>query len=217
MSDPIESHLPAPLREALLAEIDPGETLRWCGQPSARRAFWTTAGPAAFFCAVLSAFSVFLFVGSVLSWQQLHGIDPLIQWSRPGDRPTNSAVWWSASLGTFFTLFSLAVALAPWYSARQARRTVYALTTTRVLKLEVKRPQRAILDALEPDHPLQIRRVDIGDGRGDVLLYPGGQRGHARMTLTGITDARQVERLIRATFDPPMQSRPEHPVPGSPR
>lgn len=199
-------HIPAHLREPLLTEIDPGETLRWCGQPSPARAFrrrMVLAGLSAFFFGAIS--TLFFFVARSI-WQELHGLEPIIPWTKDGQRPDYFAVWMSVAFATFMAVLAVCCASLPWSAAREARRTVYAVTSTRILKLEIVRGH-ARVRSLEPGHPLHIQRSDVGGSVGDIILHPHtGERsggGIGALSLIGVSKARQVERLIRATFDPP--------------
>jgi hypothetical protein len=199
------NNLPPPMRESLLAEIDPGETLRWCGQPHPRRVATLTALPVL----VLALFFGLFFGGMLLAMgyaarAELLGVP--FWWGRPSaERPSWTSVWVSLTLGWLVLLASLVgPALLAWSEVRRARRTVYAVTDTRVFRLLVSREGRARVHAVEPGHPLSLSRHDLADGRGDIQLYPSSARsGFASMKLIGIADARSVERLIRSTFDPP--------------
>lgn len=77
------------------------------------------------------------------------------------------------------------------------------------MTVRLSRGGMPFVEAIEPCHPLRIRRFELGSGMGDVLIYPvSGQSGsgslaNAGLSLYGITDAREVERLIHVTFDPP--------------
>lgn len=96
-------------------------------------------------------------------------------------------------------LMPIMMALA---ARRGASRTVYALTPTRVLSCRVRRGGLAIVKSVEPSHPLDIVRRDRAAGRGTIILYPSRTRAGAMLTIPAIADARGVERLIRATFNP---------------
>lgn len=209
METPEFGLLPTPLREALLVEIDPAETLRWCGQPHARRlamknTYWG-----------LLVMPLGLFIGGMLIlaamsiWSELAG-EPPAWWSMP-NRPSRGdwpSVWASLTLGAAILLASIVgPPIALMVSLRRARRTVYALTTTRVLRLSLSARGLPRTLALEPSHPLSIARHATDANRGDILLYPSGappsSRGMCQFALIGVADARRVERLIRATFEPP--------------
>jgi hypothetical protein len=193
--------LPPELREALEREIDPGERLRWCGQPDPRQIWRGLLRPffamGSFFAALSGAFA-FIAISTWLDVETLR---------RPGQE--------APPVG-----FLLAVSLAllapagwlwgqPWVERFRAGRTVFALTNTRVFVLEVRRDGRVNLHAFEPTHPLAISRVEHRGGSGTLWLNAGDQvpgRGatpRAVLALDGVREPRTVERLIRQTFDPP--------------
>lgn len=98
----------------------------------------------------------------------------------------------------------------PWIEIARARRTIFALTNTRVFILEMTTDGRANLTAFEPSHPLAISRVEHRGGTGTVALNlppydPGRAQSQtsASIVLVGVREPRVVERLIRQTFDPP--------------
>lgn len=199
-SDP--SSLAEPLRSALAKEVDPNESLRWCGQPAPDAAFRRACVPAILGTAGLLVIGVFAILLSVSIWQELNGIKPLLE---PGDsRPSYTAVVLFGLFGGIVLLSALVVAHSPWRARDTARRTVYTVTNTRVLELVLSstRPDASTrIQAVEPGHPLHIRRTTNPDGRGDIFLYPSGSNS-AKLTLIGVADSREVERIIRTTFDP---------------
>ncbi len=205
MADPAD-HIPAHLREALRAEIDPGETLRWCGQPSPVRAFRRMVVLAVLGVISFGGIGVLLVLGARSVWLELHGLEPIIQWTSKGEQPRYTMVWITLGFASLMGVGVLCVACLPWWAAERARRTVFAVTSTRIITLEVNE-DRSLVRSLEPGHPLHIQRTDVGGSVGNITLYPHtGQRsggGIGALSLIGVSEARQVERLIRATFDPP--------------
>ncbi|MFM9994604.1 MAG: hypothetical protein ACKVU4_02260 [Phycisphaerales bacterium] len=191
-------HLPAMLQDALRAEVDPDETVRWCGQPLASRAF-RDAWPLTLLALIVLTF-IAAGIGALAyrtTWEVTHAAP-----ERPS--PPSSvvaAVILSAVVGTC----AIAAFTLPWHARRRARRTVYAVTTTRVFILRRHPSGRVNVDLIEPGHPLRITRCDHGDGSGSVSIHAGAPLSN--LVLAAVTEPREVERLIRHTFDPPAAGR----------
>jgi hypothetical protein len=202
MGDP-RMALPPELREALDREIDPGESLRWCGQPDPRR-MWITYLPP---CATGGVIGVVL-GGALVFVAAMIWIEARDAGTPSGQEPVGTigftlavAVLFFAASGWFWRQL--------WVHKITALSTVFALTNTRVLELVMLADGRAHLTAFEPSHPLAIRRLEHTDGTGTIVLNPGAQlpgggpAPRASMILVGVREPRVVERLIRQTFDPP--------------
>ena len=212
MPNSIADHLPVPLREALLAEIDPGEDLRWCGMPSARNAFVPAVVPALLGCAVCLGVGSFGIIVGYSIWAELKGLAPILP-SEPGDRPTTFSAVAMIGLGLFMLCMALLALHVPWDAARKPRKTIYAVTNTRVCEILVLRAGGARVEALEPGHPLHLRRRDLKQRPGepalsDISMYPGPHRRQGQLALFAVENGWEVERLIRATFDPPGAASP---------
>jgi hypothetical protein len=196
---PALDRLPAALRDSLLAEIDPGEELRWCGQPLPAR-LAKRAVPLGVVIFLLIGFVAGACLGGgIQTWRELS--DPAIVRGARNNLSITGAVAIIA-FGAILGLCALTALAAPLFARAKALRTVYALTNTRVFIVIRSRTGRIHTNAVEPGHPLSISRHEHPDGSGDILLYPGAQ-GQARLVLAGTLDPRTVERLIRTTFDPP--------------
>lgn len=200
MGDP-RMALPPELREALEGEVDPGERLRWCGQPDPRQIWIGLLRPCFIIGSVFASFSGLATFVAISPWLD-------------GDAARRSGqeappFWLCLSL----SLVALAVAGwvwgQPWVERFRAGRTVFAVTNTRVFVLEVRRDGRVNLHAFEPTHPLAISRVEHRGGSGTLWLNAGtqvpggGATPRAVLALDGVREPRIVERLIRQTFDPP--------------
>jgi hypothetical protein len=119
----------------------------------------------------------------------------------PGRRPESAIA--GLAMGAITSAAAIGFLLLPWFEARRARRTVYALTGARVMRLTRNPDGRVATNVVEPGHPLAIARKEYADGSGDVLIYPmSGSR--AQLVLAATPRPREVERLIRSTFDPPV-------------
>jgi hypothetical protein len=108
-------------------------------------------------------------------------------------------------MGAAVGALALAALANPWYAKARALRTVYAVTGTRVFILVRHASGRVRTDAVEPGHPLAISRREHADGSGDIVLHP---LPRPLLVLAAAPEPRAVERLVRATFDPPGQARP---------
>ena len=192
--------LPPELREALDREIDPGESLRWCGQPDPRR-IWIGSlrgsVPVALACLVVGGGFAF---GAVSVWREMHAA---------GDGGSIAAIVVTLGIAAFFLVLAALAARQPWSARAEALRTIFAVTNTRVFTLVLLEDGRVNLEAFEPSHPLGISRTEDKSGTGTIALNPGAQVPGARspqrgaLVLVGVREPRVVERLIRQTFDPP--------------
>lgn len=137
----------------------------------------------------------------IVTWQMLHQI-PTWSFILNGPPAGMSEFWFFVVFGGVFVTIGSAILSLPFIQSARARRTVYALTPTRILTIRISRRGLPRVEALEPGHPLHLLRQDYSGGRGDIFVYPRDRGTHATLTLTGIDNARAVERRIRATFDP---------------
>jgi hypothetical protein len=195
------------LAQALRLELDEGETLRWCGQPSPDRVFrkfFLSHMPIA---ALFGGFAILPIVGFVSTMREVADSKSMDA-SGPSDLPTGMLILF----GCLLVLLAALVVTAmrhPFAERRRAKNTIYALTNTRVFTVLLHNDGRVKAEAVEPGHPLRIQRREHKDRTGDILLYPRGQSDQpgsavtASLTLIGVSDPRTVERLIRTTFDPP--------------
>lgn len=172
------------LRSQVAAQIDAGELVRWCGQPDvgrvARTAWWAVG-----FWSVAAGG---LYSLGVFNW--------LSDETKPNER-------------VFLTVLPIVFAMMTTWMIKdahgaigRARRTVYLVTNTRLMTLIV-RGKRMETTSMEPAHPLATHR--IGTHTLGTISVQAGSRGDAlSMRFLHIASPREVERLIRATFDPPV-------------
>jgi hypothetical protein len=197
-----ENELPTGLREALARELDEGENVRWAGVPDADHARRRSVMPAIAFgilCLVLGGFAEY---GAYHFWLEATGrVAP----ETPGKPATLTMVWVIGVVGAFILLGTWLFSTMPRSEADKARRTVYAVTRTRVLSVTVNSNGTVTTESVEPGHPLSIARNEWGPDLGDVHLYPRtAHQGQTRgMSLMNVKSPREVERVIRQTFDPP--------------
>lgn len=196
-------HLPPELRAALELELDSSESLRWTGQPDPSRMF-RIAAP---LTAAIAVFFTFFGAGAVLAsgrtYMELQGLVPVSR-----EKPGWLAIVTLGIVGLAMLGGALGVAVQPFLERRRARRTVYAVTSTRVMCLRLSRTGRVQTNVVEPSHPLHLIRREHSGGIGTIYLYPrmqssGGAISGASLTLVGVQNPREVERTIRLTFDPP--------------
>jgi hypothetical protein len=206
MADLIDTLRPE-LAKALRLELDEGETLRWCGQPSPDRVFWRLFPIHMIVTALFGGFAILPIAGFVSTMREIADSKALGA-TGPSDLPTGMLIALGCLL-VFFPALAIASARRPFAERRRARNIIYAVTNTRVFTVFLHNDARVTTEAVEPGHPLQLLRREHKDGTGDVLLYPRarsdqpGSAVTASMILVGVPDPRTVERLIRTTFDPP--------------
>ncbi len=190
---------PAKLLEALNREIDPSETVRWYGRPGEQH--YATASM--MYAGIFMVLSGFLGIGMILL-----GIMSLIEYltgepRQPGGAPTTAGdvIGFATALVGCIAVFIASPAIAYRWGKRESRRIIYGLTNTRLLSLRLSDKGLAQITSLEPAHPLDITRDEHKDGRGTLKVQRVG--ASALLTLTGIESPREVDLLIRETFDPP--------------
>ncbi len=188
------SNLPAELRKALTAEIAHGERVLYAGQPD-WRADWGSLFAIFIFGIFWSAISFMFFS---MSLGGLLGLVPFNSNGKPA----------GFGMNVFFFVFSLpfvaigcAMLAAPFLGIRKSRRTVHAITDTRLLNVYVGRDQGA------ESYPLNrvnfIKRKDKRGGAGNLQIGYGVEKdsdGDTRpltMDWSGIPDARRAEQIIR--------------------
>lgn len=192
------------LYERLAAELGPGEALLWSAQPGVRRlkAFVGVMGCFGGALVLMGGMAIF---GAVMSGQGLRSAG-----SAGGGQAGGLSVayivtgaFWA--LGVVLALAGLlTIVLGPAVLRRRLRRTVYAVTTTRVLELSIRWGGRVLVQEIVPTQNLNLVRLDYADGTGSLVLQPhaGGEdrAAHATLRFINIDDARGVARLIRETF-----------------
>lgn len=199
MSKPLTDDMKA----ALHTELDPGESLRWSGKPNPQRMFRSaipqmismmlTSG-------VLAGLATYVVV---LTWMEVSRIRPV----PPGQvQPSMVSVYLFAGFAILLWVGFAFSVRHPFSTSAKARRTVYALTNTRVLIVYIATDGRVRLDSIEPGHPLRLRRKDHGDGTGDIFVHPAPDGRTSQFSLAATPNPREVDRLIRETFDPPARS-----------
>jgi hypothetical protein len=196
--------LPVELSNALRLELDPGEALRWCGRPDPGRVFRSVLPLSLLMALFFGGLGVGALVGSVRTYMELRGlVSPSME----------KAGWGSLAMFAVIGAGMLGVGIVslgfPFRERRGALRTVYAVTSTRIMVLLLDRNGRARTNVVEPSHPLHLSRREHARGIGTIYVYPraqgtnNGSAAGASLTLVGVQNPREVERTIRLTFDPP--------------
>lgn len=189
------------MAEALRKELNPGEDVRWCGQPDPGILFRRQILVSALGTVLILALSCALGYSGYSTLRQLRelGMPPHPTQSSPSYESVHIAF----GLAGLISLLLVPAAAGPWLMASTARRTAYAVTRTRVLKIVLSRRGQPSVNSVEPAHPLHMRRQGLESEHGDIHLYPGaGRNGGTILSLEAVNDARTVERLIRQCFDP---------------
>jgi|GEM_PF-3116203 len=188
------------LRDALGREIDEGEVLRWVGAPDAEFAERRARKTSIVVSVGLLGMMVFAGYGAYRFYLEATG-------QIPPDGPKGQSfvpVWICGFASCFAGLGSWFMWNFPRYEAETARRTVYAVTSTRVMSLIMNPNGTVATESVEPGHPMSVARNEMTAELGHVHLYPRvGQQGLSRgISLMNVASPREVERLIRQTFDP---------------
>lgn len=194
--------LPSGHADALRRELDENEQLLWAAVPVAWRVAIGQFLACVFLACIFGFAAVVCMVGTVEIWRELNEVrrdarvDPA---SSTYFRLLAVLVFCAGLSGVVIWLLLEAACILG-----RARRTVYAVTNTRILSLSFETSGLARCSSLEPRHPLALRRTENRDGSGTVLVHPSpsGETRSAGIALVGVPNPREVDRLIRKTFDP---------------
>ncbi len=179
------SSLSHELQQRLRAELKPGESVAWVGQPNPGR-YMKSGFKLWFFFIPWTAFSLFWMAGaSRFQWPRFDGA-------------------WSLFplFGLPFLLIGIAGLSSPLWLRRKAYSIVYAITDRRAISMEGTR-SITVKSYLATDLG-SFERVQHQDGSGDLILHSEQYRdsdGDQRTRQSGffaINDVRSVERLIEA-------------------
>jgi hypothetical protein len=169
--------------EAFESEIEPGEKILWQGRPDATRAGLKLV-PVLVFAIPWLAFSIFWVVGAAD-----YKVPDL---SKPGG--------FFPLFGLPFVLVGLFLLSVPYLGYRTAQRTVYAVTSKRVLILILGRTRKTT-----SYYPKDVKALEVtvrSNGKGDVVFAREIWRGRRGSTNTtpigffGIDDPEAVKRLM---------------------
>jgi hypothetical protein len=119
------------------------------------------------------------------------------------------AVGWFPLFGAPFVVVGFGLLSSPYWAARKAASTVYAVTNERAIILEQGVFGSVSVRSFTPSQLSEIRRVQLPDGSGDLILgkkiTTDGEGG--RMTTEvgffGIAEVKTVEAMIRSLAGSP--------------
>lgn len=220
--------LPDPLRRQVEEELEPGETVRWLGQPEPQGFVWAALFP--FLFAI--PWTLFSLVWMMAAAGVLPGF--------AGPAPVPGAIQMDrlgfASFGIPFVLIGIGMLTSPWWIRRSLRRraenSAYVITDRRAIVFDAGYTDSAsshldnlmIFDPL-PFLPLllfrnemrirsfraddlnSLERVQRKDGSGDVIIQRGrrafwmpfpGAMAAPPAGFFSIPNVRDVERQLRA-------------------
>jgi len=176
------------LRRAIDAELDAGERIVWLRQP-VPWLLWRGSLAVLIFGVPWTAFAVFWTLGAA----GLIG---------SGARATG---WWDYLFplwGLPFIFIGLVLLSAPYWTARAARQTVYAITDRRAIIWIPKAWGEKEVQSFEPRRLLSMTRKQRADGSGD-LVFEQFRETHGSSTTTirrgfmGLADVRDAEEVLR--------------------
>ncbi|MBN9061415.1 MAG: hypothetical protein BGP06_21275 [Rhizobiales bacterium 65-9] len=189
------SSLPGKLRQAVATEFV-SQPVIWVGRPNPRRVFWPALG-IWLFAIPWTAFALFW------EWVVLGSL--FFAHPRGAAGPPSGLMWVFALFGAPFVLVGLGMLAAPFWMAREARRTVYALSTQRLATLIVNRATKAT--SISVGDIAGTRRIEKTDRSGDLTVITGwtrdsdGDRVEMEHKLVGVPAVRQVEDKLLALRD----------------
>lgn len=211
MNETLVGGLTPELRAAMEVEIDPGETVLWMGRPTPERvrrkcllSCWVVGlGAMGLGCIFLAlpvnvAYEILTLPREAMTRKSGLGGDiaAIVVFGALGLAVIAGGVWTALYL--------------PGRNEQAARRTAYGLTPSRLLRVHLRPAQEPVVESYEPAHPLHVMRRPYRDGTADLLIGPrvvvdaGSRKANTgAFVLEAIRDAREVDRLIRAAFDPP--------------
>jgi hypothetical protein len=176
--------LPSGLVATVGAEFEPGEKLAWVGQPIPRL-YARRSLPAVLFGIPWTIFSLFMCF-------QMGDGNRSLEWLIP-----------TLAMGIPFVLIGCIMVFSPFWMMRRAKRTAYAVTDRRALMFDAGWFDGHTIRSFQPDQLLDFRRIQRGDGSGDLILdrqWSKDSDGRNQSTDYGflaIQDPKMVEGLIR--------------------
>jgi hypothetical protein len=191
----LNSTLPPELDDRVRGELSQGERLLWVGQPNPRRMArfgWLIT----LFGIPFAGFAVFW---TVMASNILGGVG-----NAPGPFRWLSLIF--PLFGVPFIIVGLGMLSAPFWIARAARRTCYAITDRRAIVFEASLRGATTVYSYGPEQLTKQYRRENADGSGDLvfeesLTYRRSDNGPtSTITKRGflaIDDVRAVEALLR--------------------
>lgn len=173
-------------RDAVTAELRPGESVRWAAEPSPQMqlagcAVWLVAIP---------------FIGFGLFWFGASAIAMLTT----RDHSLGHAAF--AAFGLPFLIVGVIAFFQPWQMRAKVRRTSFALTDQRLMRIVRGNPRQ--VDEMPLDAIGSVSRQVLSDGSGTLTIQtfaPADAEGHrfaASYVLPGVRDVERGYRLLMA-------------------
>ena len=208
-------------QQTIEAELRPGETLLWAGQPTPSRLAKMGIVPM-LFGIPFTAFALFWTAVAGGIGFLFHSVGSGISRNIPGSDPFATPFLWVSYMplfGLVFILAGLGLLLSPLWLFLKAQRILYAVTSQRVLLRNGSGWGGHTVRSLSPDLIGDRVRTQQADGSGD-LLFPRaatltayqedddtngfvGSRTRYRVNPTGffgIPEVKGVDDLLRQTF-----------------
>ena len=177
------SALPQHLQQRLRAELKPGESLAWAGQPNPER-YMKSGFKLWFFFIPWTAFALFWIAGAA------------------GFRLPRFDSGWSLFplFGLPFLLVGLGGLSAPFWLRRKARSIIYAVTDQRAMSIEGAKS--ITVKSFLPSDIGDVERTEHQDGSGDLILRSEsykdseGDRQTRQHGFFAVDDVRHVGNLV---------------------
>jgi hypothetical protein len=189
------SSLPPELDDRVRAELASGERLLWVGQPNPRRAArvgW-----------LVTLFGI-PFLGGAVFW--IATASSMLDGFRNAPGPFRWFGLLFPLFGVPFMLVGLGMLSAPYWLARKARRTCYAITDRRAVVFEASWRGIVTIYSYDPDQLTKQYRRENADGGGDLVFEEittvnrssdGPSTTTVKRGFLAIDDVRAVETLLR--------------------
>jgi hypothetical protein len=202
-----DTRLPPEKQSRVDAELDTGEQLLWVGEPSPGR-FMRMSLPILLVGIPFFGFALFWVVmASGMGFLAIGGDQDL---TGPGVFGLFACF---PLCGLPFLLIGLAMLTSPFWMARLARKTFYAVTDRRAILWSAGWWGSVTVRSFRPGDMTELQRVEFADGSGDLIFrefytwspgshnhaghYHGGHYQRNRLGFFGIERVRDVEAIIR--------------------
>jgi len=184
------------LKTAIENALKPDEELLWAGMPGP----WAASKSSMFLLLFAIPWTLFSIAWEAFAiWGFFHG-------GAPGGGPQLFLIVFPL-FGLPFVLVGLAMLASPYYAYKNAQRTVYVITASRILSININWPWNTqhitSHDAGSFDHvELSLK----ADQTGDVKVVFGysrdsdGDRVEKNFIFYGVRDARAVETILTEKF-----------------
>lgn len=182
--------LPQAFFKQVSAEFD-GENILWAGRPDARKVF-LLATPIWLFAIPWTVFA--------LGWEYIALAAFFAEGKQAADGAGKVMSWVFPIFGLPFVLIGLGMMGGPLWAWRKASRTVHVLTDQRIAT--VVAGKNLDITSIDATRIASVHRIEKPDGSGTLHLYLGeyrdsdGDRVEKKITIPGVPDVRELERLI---------------------